>query len=336
MPKGKTLKLFTGNANRPLAERVAAYIGQPLGDVEVGRFPGGEVKVKFREDVRGCHVVIVQPTNEPETNLKELKLMTSAARGSSAKCVTAVISYYGYGRQDRKDQPRVPISARLVADEIAAAGAHNVVLLDLHSAAITGFFPLLTCNVDHLYSRPVFVGALRHLGLTELRCGTPDVGRAKVGQSYMRRLQHGIFFAVKGDDLQRAGSTIIIGDVDGMDCLIIDDEISTGGTIRDASNALKTAGANRIYVAASHGKCVEDAPEILAACPVDRFFIGDSVRVPSGVAATLGKERLTCVTFAPLLGEAIRHIHDDESVSVLFDDALIARLYDGNYVIEPF
>lgn len=339
MPKGKTLKLFTGNANRPLVERVAAILDQPV-RIAAGRFKGGEVRVELPEDVRGCHVVVLQPTNEPETNLKELKLMVYAARSSSAAYVTAVMPHFGYGRQDRRDRPRVPISARMVADEIVAAGANHVVLLDLHSATVAGFFDPCKCNVDHLYGRPVFIGALRYLGLGHVMCGTPDVGRAKVAQSYLRRFQSGIFFVVKGDDLQREGSTFLIGDVDGKDCLLIDDEIATGGTICDAAALLRKAGAKTISVVASHGKCIEDedanahASVVLSASPVDRFFLGDSVLIPSACVEALGA-RLTRVTFAPLLGEAIKHIHDDESISALFGDELVASLYGDRYIVEP-
>ncbi len=333
MAKGKTLKLFSGNANPQLAERIARYVGQPLGAVTVSRFPDGEVYVKYEEDVRGCHVALIQPTNQPELNLKELKLMAYTARSSSAACVTAVIPYFGYGRQDRKDQPRVGITARLVADELVAAGVQHVLVLDLHAAQIQGFFDPKQCIVEYLYGKPVFISLFQHLGLTDVLNGPPDLGRAKTAESYAQRLGGGMYFAIKvRQPGGHAEEVKIIGDVRGRKTRIIDDEISTGKTMALAADALFAAGAVSIDVVASHGKFVDEAAERLAASSVSTYYVGDSVILPERARELLGT-RLRQVTFAPLLGEAIKHLHHDESLSVLFQDDAVGKLYKGSYFL---
>lgn len=334
MAKGKTLKIFTGNANTQLAECIAKCIGQPLGAVTVSRFPDGEAYVRYEEDIRGCHVAIIQPTNQPEFNLKELKLMAYVARSSSAAFVTAVIPYFGYGRQDRKDQPRVGITARMVADELVEAGIQHILVLDLHSAQIQGFFDPKRCIVEYLYGKPVFISLFQHLGLTDVVNGPPDLGRAKTAESYAQRLGSGMYFAIK---TRRPGGHAeevkIIGDVQGKKTRIIDDEISTGKTIALAADALHAAGAVSIDVVASHGKFVGDAPTLLTASIINKFYVGDSVVLPQRAHDLLG-ERLCRVTFAPLLGEAIKRLHHDESLSALFQSDFVGKIYKGAYCIE--
>lgn len=336
MAKGKTLKLFTGNANRPLAEGIAASVGQELGQIEVGQFADGEISVRFLEDIRGCHVVLIQPTNAPEVNLKELKLMAYAARSSSAACVTAVIPYFGYGRQDRKDRPRVGITARMVADELIGAGIQHIITLDLHAAQVQGFFDPKQCIVDYLYGRPVFVSLFQHLGMTDVVNGPPDLGRAKVAESYDQHLGGGVYFAVKNrpsGTKDEVRSIRIVGDVAGKKVRILDDEISTGKTMVMAAAVLAEAGATSIDVVASHGKLVGEAPKLLAASPVTAFYIGDSVLLSADAREQLGS-RLRQVTFAPYLAEAIKRLHHDESLSSLFDEHTVGRLYKGNYFLS--
>lgn len=333
MAKGKTLKLFTGNANPQLAERIAQYIGQQLGMVTVTQFPDGEVYVKYEEDVRGCHVAIIQSTNQPEHNLKELKLMAYTARSSSAACVTAIIPYFGYGRQDRKDQPRVGITARMVADELVEAGFQHILALDLHAAQVQGFFDPKQCIVEYLYGKPVFISLFQHLGLTDVMNGPPDLGRAKTAESYAQRLGGGMYFAIKARQPGgNAEEVKIIGDVRGKKVRIVDDEISTGRTMVLAAGALHAAGATSIDVVASHGKFVDEAAERLAASAASTFYIGDSVVLPQRARDLLGSH-LRQVTFAPLLGEAIKHLHHDESLSVLFQDDYVGKLYQGSYFL---
>jgi ribose-phosphate pyrophosphokinase len=332
MPNGKKLVLCTGSANRPLAERIAAYIGQPLCDVEVGRHPDDEIFVRFHEDIRGAHVVIIQPTNQPETNLSEVRHLAHTARLASAGSISLVAPYFGYARQDRKTRPRENVAAKQVAVEIGNAGVQHVILLDLHAAQVQNYFDEKLCVADHIFARPVFIGLIRHLGLHNFVLGPPDVGRAKVVESYWKRLGGSMFFAVKRKDEDRVDEVVIVGDVAEKTVLVFDDESSTGGTLALATQALANAGAGSIEVFITHGKLVSNAVRRIAESSISRLFVGDSVLVPEEAFTALG-ERIVQVTFAPLLGEAIKRLHADQSVSQLFNDEYVSGIYNGRYFV---
>lgn len=334
MPRWGQLKLFTGNANPQLAERIAQYLEMQLGDIPVSKHVDGEVYQRFEEEVRGCHVVIIQPTNAPDTHQRELTLMGNAARAASAALVTGVISYLGYSRQDRKDRPRTAIAARLAVDEIVNAGFQRVIVPDLHAEQIQGFFDPKFCIMEYLYARPVFVSLFRHLGLTGFVNGPPDVGRARTAQAYLRRLGGGMYFAVKGDDQVRdTGHIEIIGDVKGRPCRIIDDEVESGGTLVNTAIALAERGAGPIHAVVTHGKLVGPAIDRIAASPIEKLFIGDTIQLPARAREVFG-DRLCHVTFAPLLAEAVLRLHEDRSISALFNDEEVSRFYNGNYFIN--
>ncbi len=326
--------LFAGNAHPTLAQRVAEYLQLPLGKIEVGRFPDGEVSVEFQQNIRNGHVVIIQPTCAPAENLLELIFMADVARGSAAR-VSAVIPYFGYQRQDRKDRPRVGISARTVADMLMGVGIKDFVFLDLHAPQIQGFFQ--GAKADHLYSRPVFCNYLRQRDLGTVKIGPPDIGRAAMAESYAKRLRVGVFSAVK---VKHDGDPVvqIIGKVGGSDTLILDDVIATGKTMVAAALELKRCGAASIDAVASTGQFVErdakGAPclERMVASPIRTFYVGDTVPIPQRAVDLLG-DRLVQITFAPLLGETIRRIHEGGSVSELFEEEPVAALYPGSYTI---
>jgi ribose-phosphate pyrophosphokinase len=307
------LKLFSGNANRALTEEIAAALGVPLGQAEVGRFSDGEVFVQIDENVRGADVFVVQPTCPPvNDNLMELLVMLDAFKRASAQRITAVLPYYGYGRQDRKVQPRVPISAKLVADLITVAGANRVLALDLHAGQIQGFFDI---PVDHLFAAPVIIESMAKLGLSDLVVVSPDAGGVERARAIAKRLHAGLAIV----DKRREGANVsvfmyLIGEVRGRDCLIIDDMIDTGGTLVQAADALKREGARRILACGVHPVLSGPALARIEGAPLEQLIVTNSI--------PLGKEKqhhkITVLSVAPLLAEAIRRIHDEESVSTLF------------------
>ena len=307
------LKLFTGNANRPLAEEIAQYLRLPVGDAEVTRFLDGEVYVQINENVRGADVFLIQPTCPPVNDtLMELLIMIDAVKRASAHRITAVLPYYGYARQDRKVQPRVPISAKLVADLLEAAGIDRVLALDLHAGQIQGFFKV---PVDHLFAAPVII---EYLGKKELRDAVivaPDAGGVERARAIAKRLDAGLAII----DKRRVGPNSamamhLIGEVRGKDAVVIDDMIDTAGTLMQAVDALAREGARRILACGVHPVLSGPALDRIAASPLEEVVVTNSIPVP----AEKRTARVTVLSVAPLLGEAIRRIHDEESVSTLF------------------
>jgi ribose-phosphate pyrophosphokinase len=307
------LKLFTGNANPALAEEIARYLHLPLGDVEVSRFSDGEVFVQVNENVRGTDVFIVQPTCPPvNDNLMELLVMIDALKRASARRITAVLPYYGYGRQDRKVQPRVPITAKLVADLLTAAGVDRVLALDLHAGQIQGFFNI---PVDHLFAAPVIVDYLGKKDLRDPVIVSPDAGGVERARAIAKRLRAGLAIIDKRrEGPNQALAMYLIGDVRGKDTVVIDDMIDTAGTLAQAVSALEREGARRILACGVHAVLSGPAIERLKAVPLEEVVVTNSIPVLEDKRLP----QLTVLTVAPLLGEAIRRIHDEESVSTLF------------------
>jgi ribose-phosphate pyrophosphokinase len=304
---------MTGNANRPLAEEIAQYLRVPLSDAEVTRFSDGEVYVQINENVRGADVFVVQPTCPPvNDSLMELLIMTDALKRASAHRITAVLPYYGYARQDRKVQPRVPISAKLVADLMEAAGIDRVLALDLHAGQIQGFFKV---PVDHLFAAPVMID---YLGKKELRDAVivaPDAGGVERARAIAKRLNAGLAIIDKRrEGPNQAVAMHLIGEVKGRDAVVIDDMIDTAGTLIQAVGALAREGARRILACGVHPVLSGPAVERIAGSPLEEIVVTNSIPVSAEKRAA----RVTVLSVAPLLGEAIRRIHDEESVSTLF------------------
>ena len=308
------LKLFSGNANRALAEEIAQYLDVPLGDAVVSRFSDGEVFVQVNENVRGTDVFIIQPTCPPvNENVMELLIMIDALKRASARRITAVLPYYGYGRQDRKVQPRVPISAKLIAHLLEAAGVDRVLALDLHAGQIQGFFNI---PVDHLFAAPVVM--IDYLGKKDLHepvIVSPDAGGVERSRAIAKRLNAGLAII----DKRREGPNVsvvmhLIGDVEGRDVVVMDDMIDTAGTLVQAVSALAREGARRILACGVHPVLSGPAVERIKASPIEETIVTNSIPVSAEKRAA----RVTVLTVAPLLGEAIRRIHDEESVSTLF------------------
>jgi ribose-phosphate pyrophosphokinase len=305
--------LLSGTANRPLAEEIANFLGQPLCEVTVRRFADGEIFVRIDENVRGQDVFIVQPTNPPADNLMELLLLIDAARRASAARVTAVMPYYGYSRQDRKDQPRVAISAKLVANLITTAGAERMLGIDFHQHQLQGFFDI---PVDHLYASPVFVQHFRQKQLKDLVVVAPDVGSAKMARSFAKRLDASLAIIDKRRPSANIAEVVnVVGEVGGSDCLIVDDMIDTAGTMSEAILALKRLGAREVYCCASHALLSGPAIDRLSAAPLTELAVTNTIRLADGKQF----DRLKVLSVAPLLAKAIRYTHSDQSVSSLFD-----------------
>ena len=310
-----TLKIFSGRSNLTLAQGIVDVLGMDLGDVTIRTFADGELWVKYEENIRGQDVFIIQSTNEPADNLIELFLLLDAAVRASAQRVTAVIPYFGYGRQDRKDQPRVPISSRVMVDIITTTGADRIISMDLHSTQIQGFASI---PFDHLYSRMVLMDTLRKLDFNPDNCTVlaPDVGSAAMGQSYARSL--GVHFALidkRRYAPNKAEVSHLIGDLEGKDVLIIDDMIDTAGTTVSAAQAAMDKGSNSVIAAATHGVLSDPAIDRLKEAPIKELIITDTISVK--------KEKqlpnMKIVSVANVFAEAIKRIHNGESVSALFD-----------------
>ncbi len=307
------LKLFSGNANRALSEEISQYLHVPLSDAVVSRFSDGEVFVQVNENVRGADVFVVQPTCPPvNDNLMELLIRIDALKRASAHRITAVLPYYGYARQDRKVQPRVPITAKLVADLLEAAGVDRVLGLDLHAGQIQGFFKI---PVDHLYSKPVMIDYLGKKDLQNPVIVSPDAGGVERARAIAKRLNAGLAII----DKRREGPNVsvvmhLIGDVDGRDAVVIDDMIDTAGTLVQAVSALAREGARRILACGIHPVLSGPAVERITASPIEETVVTNSIPVPAEKRAA----RVTVLSVAPLLAEAIRRIHEEESVSTLF------------------
>jgi ribose-phosphate pyrophosphokinase len=309
------LKLFSGNANRALAEEIAQYLRVPLADAEVSRFSDGEVFVQFNENVRGADVFVVQPTCPPvNDSLMELLIMVDALKRASAHRITAVLPYYGYARQDRKVQGRVPISAKLVADLIQAAGVHRLLALDLHAGQIQGFFDI---PVDHLFAAPVvMIDYLRKRDLQDPVIVSPDAGGVERARAIAKRLSAGLAIIDKRREGPNSAVAMhLIGDVENRDAIVIDDMIDTAGTLIQAVGAIQREGARRILACGVHAVLSGPAIERIKASPIEEVIVTNSVPLTQDKRTAA---RITVLTVAPLLGEAIRRIHDEESVSTLF------------------
>jgi ribose-phosphate pyrophosphokinase len=307
------LKLFSGNANRPLAEEIAKILAVPIGQAEVARFSDGEVFVQIDENVRGADVFVVQPTCPPvNDNLMELLVMLDAFKRASAQRITAVLPYYGYGRQDRKVRPRVPISAKLVADLITVAGAHRLLAIDLHAGQIQGFFDI---PVDHLFAAPVIIEHVQTLGLEDLVVVAPDAGGVERARAIAKRLDAGLAIIDKRRESPNVSVFMhLIGEVRGRDCLIIDDMIDTAGTLVQAADALKREGARRILACGVHPVLSGPALPRIESAPLELLVVTNTIPLDR----SKHHRKITVLSVAPLLAQAIRRIHDEESVSTLF------------------
>ncbi|HZA36869.1 MAG TPA: ribose-phosphate pyrophosphokinase [Vicinamibacterales bacterium] len=314
MPTGfGQLKVFSGSAHPLLAREIADYLGITVGQARLRRFPDTEVSFQIDENIRGTDVYIVQPTSAPvDEHLVELMIMIDAFRRSSAARITAVIPYYGYARQDRKDKPRVPISAKLVANVLSAAGTNRVLTMDLHKAQIQAFFDI---PVDHLFAAPVIIEYLSRRAYPNLTIVSPDAGGAERARAYAKRL--GAELAVIDKRRSEEGPEVmnVIGDVDGRTCIIQDDIIDTAGTIQKAANALKANGAARVLACAVHGVLSGPAIKRIEESPLDELIVTNTIPL------TAERERcskIKVLSVARLLGQAIRSIHEETSVSSLF------------------
>lgn len=306
-------KLLSGGANRGLAEEVAKSLGVELAKLTVNRFADGEIFVRIDENVRGADVFIVQPTNPPAENIMELLLLIDAARRASAARITCVMPYYGYSRQDRKDQPRVSIGAKLLANMIEAAGTDRVLGLDFHQHQLQGFFDV---PVDHLYASPVLVSHFKKKQFTDLVVVAPDVGSAKMARGFAKRLNASIALIDKRRPAANVAEVMnVVGDVEGRDCLIPDDMIDTAGTVTETAKTLRRLGARDIYVCATHGLLSGPAVQRLQDAPIAEVVITDSIALPEEKKF----DRLKVLSVGELLAKAIRFTHSEQSVSSLFD-----------------
>jgi ribose-phosphate pyrophosphokinase len=305
--------LLSGSANRPLAEEIAQQLGGQLCKVTLKRFADGEIFVRIDENVRGRDVYVINSTNPPAENMLELLLLMDAARRASAARITAVMPYFGYARQDRKDQPRVAISAKLMANMVSVAGADRVLAIDFHQHQLQGFFDL---PVDHLYAAPVFVQHYRQMNLQDVVVVAPDVGSAKMARGFAKRL-NGTLAII---DKRRTGPNVaevvnVVGDVAGKNCILADDMIDTGGTMAEAVHALKRLGANDVYICATHALLSGPAVERLSAAPVTEVAVTNTIAIPPDRHFPA----LKVLSIAGLLAKAIGYTHSDQSVSALFD-----------------
>jgi ribose-phosphate pyrophosphokinase len=306
------MKLISGTAHRALAERIAENLGQPLADVQVTAFPDGETFVKIDENIRGEDIFIVQPSCPPTNhNIMELLIMVDAARRASAERITAVMPFFGYARQDRKDQPRVPITAKLVANLLTSAGVNRVLTMDLHAPQIQGFFDI---PVDHLYAKSVLIGYLRerHPDTSNLTVVSPDVGGVKMARAYADALGAELAIVAKHRvNATRVEAMNVIGEVNGRDVLLVDDMTETAGTLMAAAEILHKHGAKRVYAGVSHAILGELAHQRIRDSSIEEVITTDSVPQAAG-------PKVQVVGIAPLLGEAIRRIHEGHSITTLF------------------
>lgn len=309
----KSMRIFSGTANLPLTENIVKYLGIPLGNAEIFRFSDGEISVKYNENIRGIDVFIVQPTCAPSDNLMELLLMIDAARRASAMRITAVIPYFGYARQDRKDQPRVALSAKLVANLISTAGTDRVLTMDLHSASIQGFFDI---PFDHLYGSAIFVDSIRKLKSENTVVVGPDVGSSKRARAYANLLNTELALV----DKKRSGpnkieTVTLIGDVRDKDVILVDDMVDTAGTLCRAAEYLNQSGARRIIATCTHPILSGNAISLLQESFIHKLLVSDTILVPDEKK----NEKIEVLSSASVFGEAIKRIHNEESISSLFD-----------------
>jgi ribose-phosphate pyrophosphokinase len=309
------LAVFSGNAHIALAKDICSVLKVKLQDALVGRFSEGEIRVKINENVRGKDVFIVQPTCPPSNDtLMELLIMIDALRRASAHRITAVMPYFGYARQDRKDQPRVPITAKLVANLLTTAGANRILTMDLHAGQIQGFFDI---PVDHLFSVGVFVDYFSKMDIKDLVAVSPDVGSIKMARAYAKRVSAGLAIIDKRRvSPEKAEAVHIMGEVEGKNVIIVDDLVATGSSLIEAVEALKKAKAKSIYAAITHGILSGPAIQRVDQCSgLEKLLISDSVPLPPDKA----HPKIQVLSVANLMAEAIKRIHNEESISCLFD-----------------
>jgi ribose-phosphate pyrophosphokinase len=308
------LKVFSGSAHPELTRDIASFLGVSVGQARLRRFPDSEVSFQIDENIRGTDVFIIQPTSNPvDQHLVELMIMIDAFRRSSAARITAVLPYYGYARQDRKDKPRVPISAKLVANVLSAAGTNRVLTMDLHKAQIQGFFDI---PVDHLFAAPVIIDHLARLDYPKLTLVSPDAGGAERARAYAKRLdaELAVIDKRRSDD-GTAEVMNVIGDVKGRTCILQDDIIDTAGTITKGAKALKANGAERVIACAVHGVLSEPAIQRIEESPIDKLIVTNTIPQSAASAACT---KIVVLSVARLLGQAIKSIHEETSVSSLF------------------
>ena len=313
------LKIFAGSSHVELTKEIAQFLGVPMGAARLRRFPDTEVSFQIDENIRGTDVFVIQPTCATPTgsvdqHLMELMIMVDAFRRSSAARITAVIPYYGYARQDRKDKPRVPISAKLVANVLGAAGTNRVLTMDLHKAQIQGFFDI---PVDHLFAAPVIIEYLARLDASKLTLVAPDAGGAERARAYAKRLggELAVIDKRRSPDDGTAEVMNVIGDIRGRTCVIADDIIDTAGTIQKAAQALKESGAERVLACAVHGVLSGPAIERIEKSPLDKLIVTNTIPLEDKRAKC---DKIVELSVARLLGQAIRSIHEETSVSSLF------------------
>ena len=311
--QNKGMAVFSGNSNRPLTEEICAHLGLPVGAMDLTTFSDGEIYCQVMENVRGKDVFVVQSTCAPvNKNLVELLITIDAFKRSSARRITAVMPYYGYARQDRKDRPRVPISSKLVADLLTAAGANRVLSMDLHAGQIQGFFDI---PVDHLYASPVLIKYLKELNIPDLVVVSPDAGGVERARAFARRLEVGLAIV----DKRRTGPNVaevlhIIGKVNGKNIVICDDIIDTAGTLVNTVHALKEKGADKIFACSTHGVLSGPAIDRLRDAPLEKLIVTNTIPIDESKKLP----NMVILSVAGLLGEAIRSVYEETSVSNLF------------------
>ena len=305
------LKIFSGNANRPLAEKIAKHMGIELGNAKVSRFSDGETQVKIEDNVRGADCFVIQPTCPPvNESVMELLVINDALRRASSRRVTAVIPYYGYGRQDRKAEPRVPITSKLVANLVVASGVSRVLAMDLHASQIQGFFDI---PVDHLYAMPVFLDYIRKKNLPDLTIVSPDAGGVERARAFAKRLNADLVIVDKRRPRANEADIMnVIGEVKGKTAIILDDIVDTAGTLVKVAAAIKGQGAAKVIAAISHGVLSGAACRKINESCLEELIITDSI--PFGNTS----EKVTVLSVSSLLAEAIKRIYNDESISALF------------------
>ena len=310
----RELKIFTGSAHPALGESIARYLGMPVGRAHLARFSDGEVWFQIQDNVRGADVFVVQPTGPPvNENLMEMLLMLDAFKRSSASRLTTVLPYYGYGRQDRKDKPRVPISAKLVADLLSTAGTDRVLTVDLHAAQIQGFFDI---PVDHLFAAPVIIEHVQKMALEDLVVVSPDAGGVERARAYAKRLDASLAIVDKRRDQPNVAEVHhVIGDVEGRTALIVDDIVDTAGTLTKVAEAIKAAGAREVLASCTHPVLSGHAIERIERSPLAKLIVTDSLPL---APEKLAGGRIVVLTIAELLARAIKNIHEETSVTSLF------------------
>ncbi|HBU70031.1 MAG TPA: phosphoribosylpyrophosphate synthetase [Elusimicrobia bacterium] len=306
------IQVITGNSNRALAEEIAKNLGIKLCAAKVNRFSDGETQVKIEDNVRGTDCFVIQPTCSPvNESVMELLVICDALRRSSARRITAVLPYYGYGRQDRKAEPRVPISSKLVANLIVASGVNRLLAMDLHAGQIQGFFDI---PVDHLYAMPVFLEYLKGKNLRDLTIVSPDAGGVERARAFAKRLNADLVIVDKRRPKANEAEIMnVIGDVNGKTAVILDDIVDTAGTLCKVANAIKKNGASRVLAACSHGVLSGEACRKIEESALEELIVTDSIPLDLSKSP-----KVKVLTIAPLLASAIKNIHNDESISALF------------------